>query len=1325
MGRRAEGFDFTGESGTMTDREGTISTATEEPANPMAKDNFTVYLVPGFHSDVVWLEDQRDYAVSLMGDVDQNLAVCRFDPAYGVFLHEITYLKPYLDTHPEQRDYVRQLIADGRIGTGGTHGQPIEACIGGEGLLRNILYGRLYHERCLGDVPEIAMLWDVFGHVPQLGQILAKTRFTGCIWSKDIRGAHAAFWHQALDGSRFLFRRVMYGFASPSEEAALDYFRGCFEELRGYGFKSDVRLDCIDFKPPTGWMAGRCGALAEGSPRVVVSGTAHEAWFRAAHQRLADGKATVPVTARDFEWHHQGTGVSRANLKTGNRLAENALLDAERWATIAACLGASYPDKALDKAWRQVLFNQHHDGMAGPLCDRAYLDAMLGYREALDLATDALGNALDAIAGAADTRIGPRNAIPLLVFNGLNWPRTEPVAATVRFERPVESFELLGPDGKAAVFEVERVATAADGKVAEAEITFLAADVPPMGHTVYAVVPSKEPLPQRETAGGLTIENEFFRITVDPAQGGGITSLFDKRARRELIQAEAGPGNELVALEENPHRSEPAWELYTTGPKVFSRDHAASVAVEVGPVSRRIVVHGEMTEGRPDTAFRRRHDIVLYPGIQRIDFTTRLDHYRGEHHLYVATFPAKLRGCQPVFATAFGALSKRPSKGKLDFRTSKWRNDSDCGARRCGHWFELGRAAVLKAGSSRLAIGMVNLVVPHDEKVVEQAHKLQDAFIRKGVPVTPQFDDCDMARRATLAHEDACLPTPEHFDVDLKYGMSFRISLDVGGQNRYTAGLLERVDPRRRSAFFKRLKDDRHAFVLTYDDRMPGGWRPLPVLLVSATSARELTRALDAALAGFDRTATLEIDPRADVTRKRHALDDYGLAVLNRGNILASVEADNTLCLFLMHTAAWGNTPWGKDRLPFFLIPEHKCHVFHYALYPHRGDWRKARTYRAGLEYNHPLIAAQAARHKGTLPTTHSYLQLEGDSLVLSALKPVGNPTAAFQASPHDVAADGLLVRFYEAEGKPQKGKLTFFQPLRAARATNLLEEPGDEAKVLDGTSVALAAGGFAIESVAIVPELPDKPPASGRLGPEHEPGPVVHFRHWQHNTGAGPLGYSPVGLCLRGRVSTAAHVRQGGVTINTLELGIVNNYTDRHVKGKATLHVGPGWHTLPTEVPYELEPGGQQLTPVLLAFDDARRDGWVKARLSHGGQVYQDVLRVGKAPYIEATLRRSREALTVELHNPGVDPLEGFVAAVTPLESWPHRCVGACALGEVEPREHPFAVPPGKTATVEFAVRVRDEEALTRPDSIWAVLKVACNGMVDYIPIPGSSIVT
>ena len=37
-------------------------------------------------------DDQRDYAQVLVGNVDQNLQLCRADQDYGFFLHELTYL---------------------------------------------------------------------------------------------------------------------------------------------------------------------------------------------------------------------------------------------------------------------------------------------------------------------------------------------------------------------------------------------------------------------------------------------------------------------------------------------------------------------------------------------------------------------------------------------------------------------------------------------------------------------------------------------------------------------------------------------------------------------------------------------------------------------------------------------------------------------------------------------------------------------------------------------------------------------------------------------------------------------------------------------------------------------------------------------------------------------------------------------------------------------------------------------------------------------------------------------------------------------------------
>ncbi|MBD3176898.1 MAG: hypothetical protein GF320_17095, partial [Armatimonadia bacterium] len=786
----------------------------------------TTYLVPGFHSDVVWLEDQRDYAVALLGDMDQNLQICRADPAYGVFLHELTYMKPYLDIHPETRDELRRLIRQKRVGTGGSHSQPTEAVISGEGIVRNILYGRLFHEGQLGDKPRIYMPWDVFGHSAQLGQILRKTRFDACIWSKDIRGALAVFNHLALDGRPFLFKRMAYSFDAWEPQRFFDLIDAFYEEIESLGLSSDCRLDATDFKPPSSWFAGRCKALADGDHRIIVSGKGHEMWLDETLDDIKQDRARIPTTARDYEWHHQGTALSRIEFKIANRLAENTLISAEKLATFAWVLGADYPDRALDKAWRQVLYNQHHDGITGPCCDRAYLDLMLGYREALELSSEVLWRAGTALAEAVDTSSLMPGGRQLVVFNTLNWSRAEPVKVRVDFEKPTRGFEVTGPNGKvpAQLVTDER---SEDGLLLAAEILFQPEKVPGIGYATYEVAPKATEPPREESVPGTTIENEFYRVTADPSHGG-LVSIYDKKAKREVIDTDKGFGNELVALEEKPDRREPGWECYTTGPKRRGREYAARVTAYRGPVGQRLVVKGEMKDCGREQIVR------LYDGVPRIDFETRLLDYQGEHDLFVVTFPTTVEGAEPVFEERFGATVKRKSRGKLDYRFHQWRNYSDCGARRAHQWIDLSGSAWINFDDGcSVALGMTNIVTGHGEAAAKACGLLQQALVRCGVPVTPSYDDCDWPRRESLPVEDSLMPPPDDFNRDLNLGTSFRIALREGGDNTYAERVLSQLDPADREAADAVLAQKGGGALLLLDRDVPSDWPPLPVLIVA------------------------------------------------------------------------------------------------------------------------------------------------------------------------------------------------------------------------------------------------------------------------------------------------------------------------------------------------------------------------------------------------------------------------------------------------------------------------------------------------------------
>ena len=1312
--------------------------------NEILKSTEEIWVVPGFHSDVVWIEDQRDYAIVLIGDADQNIQICKADPDYGFFVHELTYLKPYYDTFPENRQFLRELIRDGRVGTGGSHSQPSETLIGPEGIVRNIIYGRLFHEGVLGDKPVIYMPWDVFGHTAQLGQILRKSRFIGCIWSKDIRGVQPVFWHVSLDGSKLLFKRMEYGVVGAGiEEEFIQLFEERSQEIASLGLTSDVRIDAGDFKPPSAWLVGRCAELKRRKPRFIVSGTGHEEWFRKAIDEIEEKRLNIPVTARDFEYHHQGTGVSRIEFKLSNRMAENTLLNAEKFATIANYLGAVYPDKALDKAWRQVLFNQHHDAMTGPLCDRSYLDLMLGYREALELGHEVLANSLDYIGSHIDTAMSNAGKIPFAVFNPLNWKRNDVCQVALEFEDGVENFEIVDHAGNSVSFDVLNLKKGENGKITSASVVILAEDVPSVGYKLFYAVPTTGcPMGPIETdiSDGNIIENEYFRITVDPALGGGITSIYDKEAQRELISQKHGvndkdgakaPGNEIVALSEDPYRREPAWEVFTTGGKVFSRDYPAKVRRCTGRLISKLIISGDMKD------CGRCQEIILYKGIRRIEFSTRLERYSGVHDLYVVTFPTTLQGLEPVFEERFGATVKRKSKGYLDFRTLKWQNLSECGVRRCYQWFGLGQSGMVECGTEgedgyiSVAIGMVGLVTGHDPEVLQSAYKLQEALVKRGIPVTPFFDDLDLERRLQLPSQDSRMPMAD-LNEDLPWGTSFRTALDVGGDNSYFRDIFDTIPEDKKEYYQQQLKTRGFACLLALDRAMPEGWPPLPVLLIGANSPEALRTCIDGIAAEISH-GVVRLPALANATGQAAKPDDYGMLLLNGGNVLGSVEFDNTLVFFLMHTTAWAATPWGKDRLPYMFIPERKTHQFFYALYPHQGDWRSAHAFRAGYEYNNPLLARQLEPHEGALGPKTSFVEIEGDTLVMTAMKPAGFGVAALSDKKLD-SMQGIIVRAYEATGTEVRGRIRFFKPLAAARKTNLLEENEGDVALCDSNSFDARFGPFGIETFCMIPTLHHYSSIKGtKLGREKESIQPVYFRYWQHNSGADPLGYCPVGVTLRGNVKTGVHIRQGGVSVNTIQVAIVNDYVDRRVKGEVQIIAPEMWKPYPDIVEYNLEPGGHLIKDVVIAFITDRKfsyrpqpaKGIIKARLVHDGQVIEDILEVGGESLVDwyAKLDESAREIIVTVSNSNQDEISGEVSMVSPMELWPDDIVGRISLGGVLPMRQGFTLRGNSSTELRFKLDIPALAGSKLPGAAWVIAKLAYHGKVDYKPVFGNAI--
>jgi alpha-mannosidase len=123
-------------------------------------------------------------------------------------------------------------------------------------------------------------------------------------------------------------------------------------------------------------------------------------------------------------------------------------------------------------------------------------------------------------------------------------------------------------------------------------------------------------------------------------------------------------------------------------------------------------------------------------------------------------------------------------------------------------------------------------------------------------------------------------------------------------------------------------------------------------------------------------------------------------------------------------------------------------------MYPHTGGWLEADTELRGYELNYQLLPVVAEAHEGSLPASHSFVQIEPKNVILSAMKKAEDD-------------NGVIFRFYEFQGKPAQVRLRLPEPATEAVQTNLMEK---EEKTLslgaDGREIVVPIGRYEIATV-------------------------------------------------------------------------------------------------------------------------------------------------------------------------------------------------------------------------------------------------------------------
>jgi alpha-mannosidase len=170
--------------------------------------------------------------------------------------------------------------------------------------------------------------------------------------------------------------------------------------------------------------------------------------------------------------------------------------------------------------------------------------------------------------------------------------------------------------------------------------------------------------------------------------------------------------------------------------------------------------------------------------------------------------------------------------------------------------------------------------------------------------------------------------------------------------------------------------------------------------------------------------------------------DQHGFSLLNDCKYGYDAKG-NVLRLSLLRSPEWPDPHADEGD-----------HDFTYSLYPHAGTWREAQTIRRGYELNDRLFAVPVEKHQGTLPPEYSFVQLQPENVVLTAVKKAEDDNA-------------LILRFYEWAGKETDVVVHVPASARAASETDLMEHRVADLAVNAG-SVTVRTKPYEIKTVKI-----------------------------------------------------------------------------------------------------------------------------------------------------------------------------------------------------------------------------------------------------------------
>jgi len=619
------------------------------------------------HQDIAWVD--RPEVCIIMRDTMLltpiiNDAFAR--PDYGFDIEDGLMLREYMERHPDAQEKIATLLNRKLLSVGATYNCPYEDMYGPEDLVRQLYLGKLWVKKTF-DGYDSKVYWnvDVPGKTMQFPQILKKAGVDYMIISRHARSL--TYWASPDGSSVFTYSPGHYG------EDIIHLSKDMSEKLK-YGTEQVVwwsryfeggetqtpLLSSQDMLPAIDY-SDFIETWNNTNSILDVNDREKKVYFP--HMELMTVDEYMPLaeqhaTSIDTLWGERPNvwvyihGPAHHDALTASRKASKLLPAAEKFLSVASLLDEDkmpYPFEDLDAGWQSKIYPDHGwGGHDGDITDNLFKERLV---ESQVIGEKLLDDATSFIARRVKTE--EKKGIPVVLFNSLSWERTDPVRVRLDFPRgKAQGLSVRTSDKKEVPVQFAEVTTYADGSIKNAEIVFIAENIPSIGYKTYYVKPEmKSNISTEASDYNPVYENDHYKVTFTD---GGIENVYDKELNRSLFTTRQFKVGEIFTLQSEGNGAGEFGDVQQPFMRDFDQvgTHGAKwELLESGDVYSTYKLEQEIKHARVE------QKVTIYHQLKRIQFDNRLVNWDGTlYREFRTAYPVAIKNSTVKHEVPFGTV---------------------------------------------------------------------------------------------------------------------------------------------------------------------------------------------------------------------------------------------------------------------------------------------------------------------------------------------------------------------------------------------------------------------------------------------------------------------------------------------------------------------------------------------------------------------------------------------------------------------------------------------------------------------------------------------